>query len=111
MSTYSILAWTLLALLLAPLLLGVSLRAPGLIVLSMTAVLILFSSSTWGQLTVEHTIYSRGTGLFDFSLLNLVLFVAGVGLLLRRMANPWQPQLAPPISVYFLASAACCWPI
>lgn len=101
MSIYSTLGWTLFALITAPILIGVCLRAPKLVALGMLAILFTFSSSTWGQLNVENTIYARGTGQFYFSLLNLILWVAGIGLLLRRLANPYQPQLAGPISLYF----------
>jgi len=101
MSLYGTLGWTLLALLFTCALVGVSVKAPALMALAMTAVLILFSSSTWGQLTVDKNIYSRGTGVFYFSLLNLILFGAGVGLLLRKLANPHQPQLAPSMGLYF----------
>jgi hypothetical protein len=105
MSIYSTIAWTLIALILTPFVIGISLKTPKLIPLAMLAVLVLFSSSTWGQLNVEHTIYSRGTGLFYFSLLNILLFAAGVGLLLQRFANPRQLQIAPPLTLYFLGFA------
>ena len=106
MSIYSTIGWTLVALIITPIVIATSVKAPRLIALPMLAVLILFSSSTWGQIDVENTIYSRGTGLFYFSLLNLLLFAAGVGLLLQRFANPQQRQVAPPVALYFLGFAS-----
>ena len=103
MSTYSTLGWTLFALLLAPLIMGICLHKPRLVAGALLLILILFSTSTWGQLQVEPTIYSRGTGVFTFSLLNLILFVAGISVLLRRLANPCLPQIAPPMTFYLLA--------
>lgn len=91
------------ALLVLPLVLGVSLKAPRLVVFGFIGVLFMFSSSTWGQMQVENTIYSRGTGLFYFSLLNLLLFAAGVAALVRKLANPQNPYLMVPLSKYFLA--------
>jgi hypothetical protein len=94
---------TLLALLIAPLLIGVCLQVPRLVTLMLIAILVMCSSSTWGQLQVENTIYARGTGLFTFSLLNLVLFMAGMAVLLRRLANPYLPRMAPaPLAWYFI---------
>ncbi len=45
----------------------------GRVALGFVAILALFSSSTWGQLQEENTLYARGTGMFHFSLLNLLL--------------------------------------
>jgi len=83
--------------------LAVCLRAPKIFVLGFIAVLFLFSSSTWGQLQVENTIYSRGVGVFYFSLLNLALLVAGVAALLRKLASPHNPHLQAPMGGLFLA--------
>ncbi|MES2537304.1 MAG: O-antigen ligase family protein [Pseudomonadota bacterium] len=92
-----------LSLLLVPLLFAVSLKAPKLIVLAFIAVLFLFSSSTWGQMEAENTVYARGTGIFYFSLLNLLLLIAGAAALVRKLANPNNPYLAAPLFPYFLA--------
>src|SRR5689334_15908379 len=105
MPLYNTIGWTLVAMILTPLVIGISLKAPKLIALPMIAVLVVFSSSSWGQLQVENTIYSRGVGLFHFSLLNLILFMAGMGLLIRKLANPHYPNLAPPLSGYFIGFA------
>ena len=66
-----------------PIALAICLRAPALVSLSFVAILCLFSSSTWGQLQEENTLYARGTGLFAFSLLNLLLWVASATMLIR----------------------------
>jgi hypothetical protein len=95
---------TLLAsLLIIPIVFAVCLRAPQLPVYGFIVVLFLFPSANWGQLEVENTIYSRGTGLFYFSLLNLVLFVAGVAALVRKLSSPKNPALPAPLTPYFLA--------
>ena len=82
------------ALVMLPLAFGVCLRAPVMVALGFVAILCLFSSSTWGQLQEENTIYARGTGLFVFSLLNLLLWVAVAAMLMRTMAS--QNRLLPP---------------
>lgn len=86
-----------------PVIMGFCLKAPKLVAMGFLFVIFMFSSSTWGQLQVENTIYSRGSGLFYYSLLNLILFIVGVSLLIRKLANPYSPQLATPLSKYFLA--------
>ncbi|WP_194721528.1 O-antigen ligase family protein [Noviherbaspirillum malthae] len=79
-------------------------KAPKYVAFGFLAVLFIFADSTWGQLNTDSgNIYSRGVGLFYFSLLNIVLVIAGVGVLIRRLANPQGPQLAPPMNKYFLA--------
>ncbi len=76
----------LLACLLAlPLAMGICLRHPALTTLALIAVLCVFSSSTWGQLQEENTLYSRGTGIFHFSLLNLLLWVAAASACVHRL--------------------------
>jgi hypothetical protein len=103
MTPINTLGTLVLSLLVIPLILGICLKAPKLVVMSFIGVLFTFSSSTWGQLQVENTIYSRGVGVFYFSLLNLILFVAGVATLIRKLANPHNPYLAAPLGRYFLA--------
>ncbi|GAB3547063.1 hypothetical protein GCM10027343_25830 [Noviherbaspirillum agri] len=88
-----------------PIIFGIFIKAPKLIVLGFIGVLFMFSDSTWGELTTQSNIYSRGAGMFYFSLLNLILITSGVAALLKRLANPQGPQLAPPITKYFLAFA------
>lgn len=86
--------WLLLAALVAlPLAFAVCLRVPALVALGFVAILCLFSSSTWGQLQAENNLYSRGTGLFHFSLLNLLLWTAVAATVLRALAN--RKRLAP----------------
>jgi hypothetical protein len=97
------LATFLVALIVIPLIFGMVLKAPKLVVLGFVGILFMFSDSTWGQLTVETTVYSRGTGMFYFSLLNLALLVAGFAVLCKKLATPGSPQLAAPIGKYFAA--------
>lgn len=91
------------ALFVIPIIIGFVIKAPKLVVFGFLGVLFCFSDSTWGQLRTESNIYSRGVGLFYFSLLNLVLLVSGVAILLKRLVNPQGPRLAPPMWKYFLA--------
>ncbi len=86
-----------------PIIFGIFIKAPKLIVLGFIGILFLFSDSTWGELKTQANIYSRGAGMFYFSLLNLILLVSGVAALVKRLATPQGPQLAPPVSKYFLA--------
>lgn len=103
---FNTIAVALLGLVAIPLILGTSLKAPKITAVALMAVLFLFSSSTWGQLQVENTIYSRGSGQLQFSLLNIFLFVAGGGVLIRRLADRHLPHLAPSLSAYFWGFAA-----
>ncbi|OWW22086.1 O-antigen ligase family protein [Noviherbaspirillum denitrificans] len=91
------------ALFLIPIVFGFVIKAPQLVALGFIGVLFSFSDSNWGQLTTETTIYSRGSGMFYFSLLNMVLLTAGFAVLLRRLTNPLAPHLAPPMTKYFAA--------
>jgi len=95
----------LLALFAIPLVIALCIKSPQWIALPMMAVLVLFSSSTWGQLEVENTIYSRGVGELNFSLLNVLLFATGFALSLRKLTNRHMPALAPPIAPYFVGFA------
>jgi hypothetical protein len=97
------LATFLLALVIIPIIVGVVLKAPKLMALGFLGVLFMFSDSTWGQMTVETSIYSRGTGMFFFSALNIILLIGGFALLCKKLAGPASPRLAPPVSKYFLA--------
>lgn len=93
----------LVSLFLIPIVFGIFIKVPQLVVMGFIGVLFSFSDSTWGQLTTENTIYSRGSGMFYFSLLNLILLIAGFAALLKRLANPQGPQLAPPMAKYLAA--------
>ena len=67
------------------------------VALLFVALLALFSSSTWGQLQEENTLYARGTGLFHFSLINLALWLATAAAAMRLLsAGPLSPARAPP---------------
>lgn len=66
-----------------PIAIAVCLRAPAMVTLGFVTILCVFSSSTWGQLQEENTIYARGTGIFAFSLLNLLLWTAAAAMLIR----------------------------
>lgn len=98
---FNTIAVTLLGMIAIPLIIGTSLKAPKITAIAMMAVLFLFSSSTWGQLQAENTIYARGVGQLSFSIMNLVLFVAGSAVLIRKMADRQYPHLAPSLSTYF----------
>ena len=86
------------ALLALPFALSICLRHPSLATLSLIAVLCLFSSSTWGQLQEENTIYSRGTGMFYFSLLNLLLWVTAAAACLQRLHRGLSINRYPSLS-------------
>lgn len=86
-----------------PIIFGFFIKAPKLVVLGFLGVLICFSDSTWGELQTSNNIYSRGVGMFYFSLLNLVLFTSGFAVLLRRLANPGSSSVPNPMTKYFLA--------
>lgn len=91
------------ALALVPLALAVCLRAPALIALSFVAVLCLFSASTWGQLQEDNTLYARGTGLFSFSLLNLLLWIAVAAALVRASVQRFQWRAPSPFLPFAVA--------
>lgn len=92
----------LVSLFLIPIVWGFTIKAPKLVAFGFIGVLFLFPDSTWGQLQAANTIYARGSGMFYFSLVNLGLFAAAAAILLKRLANPGSPQLAPPMTKYFL---------
>ncbi len=93
------------ALVLLPLGFAVCLRLPGTVALGFVAILCLFSSSTWGQLQAENTIYARGTGLFYFSLLNLLLWAAAAAMALRSLASPARNAVPSPFPVFLAATS------
>lgn len=93
----------LVSLFVIPIIWGIFIKAPKLVVLGFIGVLFVFADSTYGQLKEETPIYSRGSGMFYFSLLNLVLASAGIAALVKRLANPQLPPLAPPMAKYFAA--------
>ncbi len=91
------------ALVLLPVVLVVCVRMPSAVTLGFVAILFLFSSSTWGQLQEENTIYARGTGLFYFSLLNLLLWLACAALAIRNIVNSHQTLMRSPFPGFLAA--------
>lgn len=91
------------ALLLLPLAFAVCLRLPAMVALGLVGILFSFSSSTWGQIEADNTLYARGTGLFYFSLLNLLLWTAAAASLVRRLGNRQVPTTPSPFPLTFLA--------
>ncbi len=91
------------ALAVLPLALAACLCAPAAVALGFVAVLCLFSASTWGQLQEDNTLYSRGTGLFSFSLLNLLLWVAVAAALAREAAQRLRPRAPSPFPAFAIA--------
>jgi O-antigen ligase len=102
MTPLTTLGTLILSLLIVPIVFAVCLKAPRLPVLGFIVVLFLFPYANWGQLVNENTIYARGAGLFYFSLLNILLLIAGIAALVRKLANPKNPVLVAPLAPYFL---------
>ena len=75
------------ALMVLPAILAICVRLPAAVSLGLVALLCVFSSSTWGQLQEENTLYARGTGLFYFSLVNLLLWLACAAAAIRYAVN------------------------
>jgi ABC-type transport system involved in cytochrome c biogenesis permease subunit len=94
---------TLILVIAIPVIVFVCLDKPKIVPLCFIAVLFTFSDSTWGQLKIESTIYGRGTGLLNFSLLEIVLLSAGFACLVRKLANPYNTRLSAPLTNYFAA--------
>lgn len=80
---------------------GLTLSKPALSTFALLAVLVAFSGSTYGQLDVERTIYSRGSGQLYFSILNYYLWGVGVVVALRNAFNRTQSE-ATPLAKYFV---------
>ncbi len=79
-----------------PVALAICVRLPSLVSLGFVALLCLFSSSTWGQLQEENTLYARGTGLFFFSLINLLLWLACAAAAIRHAVIQQQSMMPSP---------------
>ncbi|HEY4542432.1 MAG TPA: hypothetical protein VIG66_08675, partial [Noviherbaspirillum sp.] len=105
LTTGEVYANLLASLFVIPIVWGFFIRAPKLVIFGFLGVVLMFSDSSWGQLNAEGTIYSRGSGMFYFSLVNLGLFAAGAAALLKRLADHGGPALAPPMTKYFLTFA------
>ena len=84
------------ALMVVPVALAICVRLPSVVSLGFVALLCLFSSSTWGQLQEENTLYARGTGIFFFSLMNLLLWLACAAAAIRRTVNQQQSMMPSP---------------
>ncbi len=84
------------ALMVVPVALAICVRLPSLVSLGFVALLCLFSSSTWGQLQEENTLYARGTGLFFFSLINLLLWLACAAAAIRHAVIQQQSMMPSP---------------
>jgi hypothetical protein len=101
--------WPLLAVLIfLPVALIFCLQRPAHSALALIALLVMFSSSTWGQTEEENTLYARGTGLLHFSLVNLLLWVAVAAAAIRKWSqrSHSQPSMSLPASPFprFLAA-------
>ncbi len=98
--------WLLLAALCAlPLALAVCWQLPRQVSLGFVALLFLFSSSTWGQIDADNTLYARGTGLFYFSLINILLWVAATAAASRRLITTQRMPARSPFAGFFFAFA------
>jgi len=91
------------ALVVLPLALAICIKLPQFVALGFVAILFLFSSSTWGQIDAENTLYSRGTGLFYFSLLNLLLWLAAASLLIRQLSSGSTHHPGSPFPLFLFA--------
>lgn len=91
------------ALMLVPAALAVCLRLPSAVSLGFVALLCAFSSSTWGQLQEENTLYARGTGLFFFSVINLLLWLACAAAAIRHTVNQQQAMMPSPFPKFLAA--------
>ncbi len=91
------------AILLLPVALAVCLHFPLVVTLGLVAILFLFPASTWGQLETDNTIYARGTGIFYFSLLNLLLWIAGAATCIRRLRQSATGNTSSLFTIYFFA--------
>jgi len=88
------------ALMAVPLALAICVCLPSAVSLGFVALLCLFSSSTWGQLQEENTLYARGTGLFFFSLINLLLWLACAAAAIRQTVNQQHSIMPSPFPKY-----------
>ena len=88
---YLLLCFAILAI---PCLFLLCIKRPNDLTLSFLAILFLFPASTWGQLDIENTIYSRGTGLLYFPLLNWLLWIAAIIVFTIQSKKPLIPQPA-----------------
>lgn len=95
--------WFLLlaSLIFVPLAVGTCIKMPKIVAYGFITLFFMFASSTWGQINSEATLYARGTGMFYFSLVNLLLFIAGAAALIRKLANPYVPYFVFPWPHYF----------
>src|SRR6476661_6759301 len=92
MDTTEVFSTLLIALLIIPVVLAVTLKAPKLVAYSFIVALCLFSYSSWGEIEIGNNLYSRGVGMFNFSLINLALFVAGIAVIMKKLAPSQGPS-------------------
>jgi hypothetical protein len=97
---YLILIAVLLAL---PFVLSLCWQQPASITLGFIALICLFSSSTWGQLQEENTLYARGTGMFYFSLINLLLWITVAAAAMRQLVIGTPSKSSSPFQVFLVA--------
>jgi hypothetical protein len=81
---------------------GFTISRPAVPAFLLLAVLVAFTGSTYGQLDVERTIYSRGTGMLHFSIINYFLWGTGLVVALRNTFERVRPE-ATPLAKYFAA--------
>ena len=86
------------AILLLPLAFAICVKFPLIVTLGFIAILFVFPASTWGQLEADNTIYARGTGIFYFSLLNILLWIAGAAALIRSVTEPDVTRSSSPFT-------------
>jgi hypothetical protein len=99
-------AVTLIFLIGIPIIIGFCLKSPKWVAMPIIAILIFFSASTWGEVSSFSSIYSRGSGELSFSLLNILLFIAGFAMLIRKLTVPTDKHLAPSMANYFIGFSA-----
>ena len=91
------------AMMLVPVAVAICVHLPSAVSLGFVALLCVFSSSTWGQLQEENTLYARGTGLFFFSLINLLLWLACAAAAIRHTVNQQQAMMPSPFPKFLAA--------
>ena len=102
LSPMEIVGVSLACLLAGGVLFGACLKSPRLVVTGFIVLLFSFSSSTWGSADAN-TIYTRGTGIFYIPLVCLMLIVAGLATVVRKLANHRSALLSVPLMPYIAA--------
>lgn len=81
---------------------GFTMAKPTISALLLVAILVAFSGATYGQLDIERTIYSRGTGFLYFSILNIYLWALCIAVSLRNVFSRVRVETTP-LAKYFVA--------